>query len=39
LSDQTQLYSSEAPLLNKDLIVWVMPQEESQPADEEERSE
>jgi hypothetical protein len=39
LSDQTQLYSSEVLLLNKELIVWVIPQEESQPADEEERSE
>jgi hypothetical protein len=35
LSAQTRLYSSEVLLLNKDQIVWVMPQEESQTADEE----
>ena len=35
LSDQTRLYNSEVLLLNKDRIVWVMPQEESPTADEE----
>jgi hypothetical protein len=35
LTGQTHLFSSEVFLVNKDLIVWVMPQEESQPADEE----
>ena len=39
LDNQTQLYSSEVLLLNKDLIVWVIPQEEDPPADGEERSE
>jgi len=35
LSEQTRLYSSEVLLLNKDQIVWVLPQEESPTADEE----
>jgi hypothetical protein len=39
LSDQTRLYSSDVLLLNKDQIIWVMPQEEDPPADEEDHSE
>ena len=39
LSNQTQLYSSAVLLLNKELIVWVIPQEGSQSADEESHSE
>jgi hypothetical protein len=35
MSGQTRLHSNEVLLLNKDLVVWVLPQEESQPADEE----
>jgi hypothetical protein len=35
MSGQACLYSSEVLILNKDQLVWVLPQEESQPADEE----
>jgi len=39
LSGQNHLYSNKVLLVNKDLIIWVMPQEEPQSADEEDRSE
>ena len=39
VSGQTHLHRNEVLLLNKDLIIWVLPQEKSSPADEEDRSE
>jgi hypothetical protein len=39
LSGQTRLHGNQVLLLNKELVVWVLPHEESQPGDDEGRSE
>lgn len=39
LSGENHLYSNKVLLVNKDLIVWVMPQEDPQAPEEDDRSE